>query len=75
MLNHAGETLLALLMILSSFLGYWLVWSEGDQVDRSEPKLTQNRSRQSKGLSTVLMDNASFCTGYVLGGASALSSN
>jgi hypothetical protein len=27
MLNHAGETLLALVMILSSFLGYWLVWS------------------------------------------------
>jgi len=27
MLNHAGEILLALVMVLSAFLSSWLVWS------------------------------------------------
>jgi hypothetical protein len=29
MLNHAGEILLALVIVLSAFLSYWLVWSLG----------------------------------------------
>jgi len=27
MVNHAGEILLALVMVLAAFLSYWLVWS------------------------------------------------
>ena len=27
MLNHTGEILLALVMVLFAFLSYWLVWS------------------------------------------------
>jgi hypothetical protein len=29
MLNHTGEILLALVMVLFAFLSYWLVWSLG----------------------------------------------
>jgi hypothetical protein len=29
MLNHAGEVLIALVIVLSAFLSYWLVWSLG----------------------------------------------
>jgi hypothetical protein len=47
MLNPAAQTFPALVMTLSSFLGYWLVWSLSGPSRPLEPKLTQNGSTQS----------------------------
>jgi hypothetical protein len=48
MLNYAGEILLALTLILSSFLSYWLVWTLNGLGKFPEPE--SNLKQKKKGL-------------------------
>jgi hypothetical protein len=47
MLNYAGEILLVLTLILSSFLSYWLVWTLNG-LGKPEPQ--GNSKQEGKGL-------------------------
>jgi hypothetical protein len=46
MLDYAGESLLAITLILSSFLSYWLVWTLNGLGKFPEP---QSNLKQEKG--------------------------
>jgi hypothetical protein len=48
MLNYAGEILLAITLVLSSFLSYWLVWTLNGLGKFPEPE--SNLKQEKKGV-------------------------
>jgi hypothetical protein len=48
MLNYAGEILLAITLVLSSFLFYWLVWTLNGLGKIPEPQSITKQERRAK---------------------------